>query len=69
MSGLSFSFDEPCEYLARKLGLPIEKVIDPDAHSFDIDYSHTTRQVGWKPQYDVEKMIDAALAWQEDHQG
>ena len=61
LSGETFSFDEPCEYLAKKLDLPIEKVTI-DAHPFAVDYSHTTDVLGWRPTHDVIASIDAALA-------
>jgi len=61
LSGPSFSFDEPCEYLAGKLGLPIEKVT-VEGHPFAVDYSHTTDLLGWQPTHNVIASIDAALA-------
>lgn len=63
LSGPAFSYRQPCEYLADKLGLPVERVTLPDAHSFEIDYSLTTDLLGWSPQFDVIAMLDAALAW------
>lgn len=62
LSGPAFTFDQPCRYLAEKLSLPIETV-PLDAHSFEIDYSHTTDLLGWTPRYDVIAMLDAALTW------
>jgi nucleoside-diphosphate-sugar epimerase len=63
LSGPAFSYRQPCEYLAGKLSLPIERVTLPDAHSFEIDYTLTTDLLGWSPKFDVIAMLDAALAW------
>lgn len=65
ISGPGFRYDEPCRYLGEKLGLPVERVSVPGEYPFDIDVSHTTKQLGWAPKYDVFAMIDAALAWRE----
>ena len=66
LSGPSFLYSEPCEYLATKLALSTEHVSVPDAHSFAIDTSLTTKLTGWKPKYDVCAIVDAALEWQEE---
>ncbi len=63
VSGPGFSYQQPCEYLAGKLDLPVERVIVPDAYSFDIDFSLTTELVGWSARFDVIAMVDAALAF------
>ena len=63
VSGPAFTYDRPCQYLAERLNLPIEEVRLSDAHSFDIDYSHTTELLGWRPACDVIAMLDAALTW------
>lgn len=63
VSGPAFDYAQPCEYLAGKLHLPVERVTIPGAHSFAIDYSLTCEKLGWEPRYDVIVMVDAALAW------
>jgi nucleoside-diphosphate-sugar epimerase len=65
LSGPAFSFEEAARYLAEKTGLPVRPVEAPDAHSFDIDTSHTTERLGWTPQYDVAAAIQAALECRE----
>ncbi len=65
VSGPGFRYDEPAQYLSQKTGLTVEKLIDPDTRSFDIDYSHTTDCTGWIPQFTIQDMIDAALVWKE----
>ncbi len=67
VSGPAFGFDEACEHLAAKMSLPIEKISLDDAHSFDIDVSHTTERLGWWARYDIFAMLDAALAWRQQH--
>jgi len=62
VTGPAFNYTQPCEYLADKLGLPIERVTVGGAYSFEIDYSLGTDLLGWSPKYDVIAMLDAALA-------
>jgi nucleoside-diphosphate-sugar epimerase len=62
VSGPAFDYDQPCRYLAEKLHLPLEPV-RLQAHSFEIDCSHTTDLLGWTARYDIVAMLDAALAW------
>ena len=68
LSGAAFGYEKPCRHLAEKLGLPVERVVVPDAHSFEIDYSLTTELLGWSPKFDVLAMLDAALAWRNKRQ-
>ena len=63
VSGPGFSYEQPCKYLAEKLGLSIERVRLSDAYSFEIDVNHTTELLQWSCRYDVIAMLDAALAW------
>jgi nucleoside-diphosphate-sugar epimerase len=67
LSGPGFTWDAPCEYLAGKLDLPVQKVVVPGEHSFTIDTSHTTERLGWEARFDVIAMLDAALAWRAAH--
>ena len=67
VSAPSFLHDEPCRYLGGKLGLPVERVDLTDEYSFDIDYSHTTEKLGWEPEFDIYAILDAAVAWQQEH--
>jgi len=69
VSGRGFHYDRPAEYLAGKVGLPVEQVAVPEEYSYDIDFSHTTERLGWAPKYDVLAMIDAGLAWKETQCG
>jgi nucleoside-diphosphate-sugar epimerase len=64
ISGPAFDYDKPCQYLAGRMPLPVEKVC-LDAYGFEIDCSHTTDLLGWHAKYDIISMLDAALAWQE----
>jgi UDP-glucose 4-epimerase len=69
ISGPGFGYGRPCEFLAKRLGLPMERVMVPNAYPFTIDYSLTTQLLGWSPKYDVIAMLEAALAWASDHGG
>jgi nucleoside-diphosphate-sugar epimerase len=62
VSGPGFSYDRAAGHAAKRLDLPVEGVVVPDEYSFDIDVSHTTERLGWQPEYDVFRMIDAAVA-------
>jgi nucleoside-diphosphate-sugar epimerase len=64
LSGPAFDYDKPCRYLAERMSLPVEAVM-LDAHSFEIDCSHTTELLCWQPEFDVIAMIDASLAWKK----
>jgi UDP-glucose 4-epimerase len=64
ISGPAFDYDQPCRCLAEKLPLPVE-MVPVQAHSFEIDCSHTTDLLGWTPAFDVIAMLHAALTWQD----
>jgi len=68
VSAPSCDHEKPCRYLGQKLGLPVERVDVSDEYSFDIDYSHTTELFSWEPEFDIYRMLDAAVAWQQEHQ-
>lgn len=65
ISGPGFDYRQPCEYLAGKLGLPLEAVTVPNAYSFDIDCSLTTELLGWRPRFHIISILDAALAFRQ----
>jgi len=69
LSGPGFTWDVPCEYLADKLGLPLEPVTVPGEHSYTIDTGHTTERLGWEAKFDVIAMLEAAMAWRAAHRG
>jgi len=59
----AFSWDEAVPYLAEKLNLPTLDLRLADAtptfYEFDLSASRTV--LGYAPQYDIKRMIDAAL--------
>jgi nucleoside-diphosphate-sugar epimerase len=67
LSSPGFNYAGPCEYLAGKLGLSVEPVVVPNAHSFDIDCSLTTDLLGWRAEFDITDILDAALAFRAEH--
>ncbi len=59
-----FTWDVAVPYLAEKLGLPFIDVrlaeATPTFYEFDLSAGRNT--LGYAPQYDIKRMIDAALA-------
>jgi UDP-glucose 4-epimerase len=61
--------DEPVDYgevgryLAASRGLPSAEITTP-YHSTWLDNAKAKFLLGWRPQYDLEKMIDAAWDYQ-----
>jgi len=59
-----FRYDEAAEYLSKKTGIPTCYIQADGYHSFEINISKARRELGYDPQYDIFKIIDAALAEQ-----
>ncbi|MBN1674374.1 MAG: NAD(P)-dependent oxidoreductase [Kiritimatiellae bacterium] len=56
-------FDRTVKYLARKLGGAYKEVHLPVMWDIRIDVRKAKRVLGYKPQYDIKRMIDDALAF------
>lgn len=63
--------DEPvdyqavADYLARTRGLPGARVA-ADVYSNWMDNSKAKHELGWRPRYDLEKLIESAWTYQRD---
>ena len=57
----AFAYDVAGEYLSRQTGLPTMRIKVPDAQDFAIDISKARAILGYQPQYDIFRIIDAAL--------
>lgn len=56
-----FRYDEAARHLSEKTGIPTCEITAPGFHSFEIDISKARTVLGYKPKYDIIRMIDAAL--------
>jgi len=55
--------EEAVKYLAEKTGQSYIECTLPILHRFAFDNSKAERLLGYRPEYDVKKMIDSALAY------
>lgn len=61
-----FTWDEAAPYLAQKLEMPYVEADIPGPPTFyEFDISKARRVLGFRPQYDIIRMIDDALAFRE----
>jgi nucleoside-diphosphate-sugar epimerase len=56
-----FSYDVLSKYIADKLGLPVVSFELGDFHDFSIDISKARSTLGYAPEYDIFKIVDAAI--------
>lgn len=57
----AFSYDVLARYIGEKIGVPVVDFTLKDAHDFEIDISKARSVLGYAPEYDVFKMVDAAV--------
>ena len=59
-----FTWDEAVTFLSGRLGIPyVETVLKGDPTFYEFDLSKARRLLGFKPRYDIRRMIDDALAY------
>ena len=59
-----FTWDEAVPYLSERLGVPyIEAILQGDPTFYEFDLSKARRLLGFKPRYNIRRMIDDALAY------
>ena len=59
-----FTWDEAVPYLSERLGVPyIEAALQGDPTFYEFDLSKARRLLGFKPRYNIRRMIDDALAY------
>jgi nucleoside-diphosphate-sugar epimerase len=58
----AFCYDQAAAYLSSKNGLATTEITAAGYHSFEIDITKARQQLGYAPRYDIEAIIDAALA-------
>jgi len=60
-----FSYDVLSEYISEKLKIPAVNFELDGAYDFSIDISKARSVLGYHPEYDVFRMVDAAVAFRE----
>jgi len=60
-----FSYDVLSAYIGKKLGLPVVRFTFDGAHDFAININKARSVLGYDPQYDVFRMVDAAIAFRQ----
>ena len=61
---MPFSWDEAVPYLSERLGIPyVETRLKGDPTFYEFDLSKARRLLGFRPRYDIRRMIDDAMAY------
>lgn len=60
-----FSYDVLARYVGEKLGVPVVDFELPDGHDFEIDISKARSVLGYRPEYDVFRIVDAAVEFRK----
>jgi len=60
-----FNYVETANYLARKLGIDVLELTDSVGQDFCIDITRAQYVLGFQPQYDIYRLIDAAIAFRQ----
>jgi nucleoside-diphosphate-sugar epimerase len=66
------AMDEPFDYVtaagyaAEKLGIEVIELVDPVGRDFGIDIAKARYVLGYRPQYDIFRLIDKAVAFRAD---
>ncbi|MDE3001295.1 MAG: NAD(P)-dependent oxidoreductase [Gemmatimonadota bacterium] len=59
-----FSWDEAVPHLSERLGIPyVETRLTGNPTFYEFDLSRARKLLGFKPEYDIRRMIDDALAF------
>lgn len=57
----AFSYDQAGKYLSSRTGVPVVELLAEGFHSFEIDINRARAILGYRPKYDIYRMIDTAL--------
>jgi UDP-glucose 4-epimerase len=60
-----FSYKLMADDMAEKLDLPVVEFTNPEFHNFCIDLSKSRSVLGYKPEYDIFKIVDDAVAFRK----
>jgi nucleoside-diphosphate-sugar epimerase len=58
-----FDYVETAAYAAAALGIDVIDLVDPVGQDFCIDVSKARYVLGYRPQYDIRRLIDQAIAF------
>jgi nucleoside-diphosphate-sugar epimerase len=61
----AFNYVEAADYAAKRLGVEAITLVDPVGQDFYNDISKARWQLGYRPQYDIYKLIDSAVAFRK----
>ncbi len=56
-----FSYDVLANYISAKLDIPVVEFINPEYHDFRHDLSKSKSILGYRPEWDILKIADAAM--------
>jgi UDP-glucose 4-epimerase len=56
-----FNYEECAIYLSKELKIPVIEVSVPEAFSFEISIKKAEKELGYKPKYDTNKMLEESL--------
>lgn len=60
-----FSYRIMADHMAKQLDLPVVEFTNPEFHNFAIDLSKSRSVLGYKPEYDIFKIVDEAVAFRK----
>jgi len=60
-----FTYDVLSEYISKKLDIPVLRFKVPEFHDFRHDISFSRSVLGWNPDYDILKIVDAAVEFRK----
>jgi UDP-glucose 4-epimerase len=59
--GEPFDYVQTAAYAAERLGIEVIELVDPVGQDFSIDVSKARYVLGYRPQYDIHRLIDRAV--------
>ena len=60
-----FSYSDAAHYVAKRLGIDTLELTDPVGHDFCIDTTKARHILGYKPQFDINQLIDRAIEFRQ----
>ncbi len=60
-----FTYDALAKYIGGKLSLPVVDFELADRHDFEIDISKARAVLGYRPEYDAFRLVDAAMEFRK----
>ncbi len=60
-----FNYVDAAHYAARRLGIDVLELTDPVGHDFCIDTTKARFALGYRPKYDIRRLIDQAVEFRQ----